>query len=311
MNENIFIFVIAFNEDELLTTVTSAYLTANDPEKIFFGIYEQRTDDDFVDLTDYENVKKVECKYEFPRGTGIARLNAFMLHNNEKYCMYIDSHTLFDFDWDLKIKSQLNGLREEYDKPFISHTIPNWTRDKDGVIHRTLNENSSILKQIAVKRKQGMYYEMVGEAFTESFKEHYLCSGMYAFGYMDAFKECMPDPRTFFYGEEQLLALRLSTRGWRIFSFKETYLFHKGIDQDELDQRILTDEKFWRTITDGDDYLNAFANSDLEHKSDPLVGVTYDILSGKELGYWGAPDLLSYIQYIDNLGFDYRALSTI
>ena len=131
MNENIFIFVIAFNEDELLTTVTSAYLMANDPEKIFFGIYEQRTDDDFVDLTDYENVKKVECKYEFPRGTGIARLNAFMLHNNEKYCMYIDSHTLFDFDWDLKIKSQLNSLREEYDKPFISHTIPNWTRDKD------------------------------------------------------------------------------------------------------------------------------------------------------------------------------------
>ena len=39
------------------------------------------------------------------------------------------------------------------------------------------------------------------------------------------------------------------------------------------------------TITDGDDYLNAFANSDLEHKNYPLVGVSYDILSGRELGY--------------------------
>ncbi|MEI7675081.1 MAG: GlcNAc-transferase family protein, partial [bacterium] len=171
--------------------------------------------------------------------------------------------------------------------------------------------NPSILKQIAVERKDGLYYEMVGETFTENFKEHYLCSGMYAFGYMDAFKECMPDPRTFFYGEEQLLALRLSTRCWRIFSFQETYLFHKGmVVEEELIERIRTDKKFWRTITDSDDYLTAFSNSDLEHKNDPLSGVTYDILSGKELGYWGAPDLLSYIQYVDKLGFDYRALSS-
>ena len=40
-------------------------------------------------------------------------------------------------------------------------------------------------------------------------------------------------------------------------------------------------------------------------------GVTYDILSGKELGYWGAPDQNSYEEYINKLGFDYRSLNEI
>jgi hypothetical protein len=311
MNDNIFVFVIAFNEDELLTTVESAYLNASDPEKLFFGIYEQRTDDDFIDLSNYKNVKKVECKYEYPRGTGIARLNAFMLHNNEHYCMYIDSHTIFDVDWDLELKSQINQLKKVYDKPFISQELPNWSRDKDGNIKRELNFNPSILKANKKIIDKQLHYVMSGESFKEKFKEHYLCSGMYAFGYMDAFKICMPDPRTFFYGEEQLLAIRLSTRGWRIFAFNETYLYHKGINELELQEKKLNDTKFWRNISNRDDYFKSFGDSDLEYINIPASGASYSILSGQELGYWGAPDLLSYEEYIKNLGFDYRTFNRI
>jgi GT2 family glycosyltransferase len=149
---------------------------------------------------------------------------------------------------------------------------------------------------------------MYSEGFPDEikFKEYFLCSGQFAFGEMQAFKECLPDPRTFFYGEEQLLAIRLSTRGWRIFSSNTNVLHHKGVTEEDWQE-----VNFWRAITKRNDYHDAFANSDLEFYNKPLTGVTYDILSGKELGYWGAPDQDSYEQYIGKLGFDYRSLNEI
>jgi hypothetical protein len=305
MNDNIFVFVIAFNEEELLLTVEDAYAKAHEPEKLFFGIYEQRTDYDFVDLSSYKNVKKVESQYKYPRGTGIARMNAFMLNNGEHYCMYIDSHTLFKQDWDKTVKDQFKELKEQYDKPFISHVVQGWRRDKNNNIEIIGVWNPSTLIPVSVKRYQGLYYEMSSETFdsTLKFKEHYLCSGMYAFGEMQAFKECMPDPRTFFYGEEQLLSIRLSTRGWRIFATSEAPLLSKGVT---IKDWVKSD--FWRSISRDLEYQALFEHSDLEIQNYPEQGASFEILSGAELGYWGAPDQESYEEYIDNLNFDYRDL---
>jgi hypothetical protein len=308
MNNTLFVFVISFNEEELLTTIESAYSNASEPEKLFFGIYEQRTDDNFVDLTSYKNIKKVECKYEFPRGTGIARLNAFMLNNNEDYCMYVDSHTLFDPGWDVELKNQFKNLKNYYEKPFISYNIDYWYRDNDGNIVQRYTFNPTILLPISVTRPSGIHFEMYSEGFPDEikFKEYFLCSGQFAFGEMQAFKECLPDPRIFFYGEEQLLAIRLSTRGWRIFASNTNVLHHKGVTEEDW-QGV----NFWRAIAGREDCRDAFRDSDLEFFTKPLTGITYDILSGKELGYWGAPDQNSYEQYIEKLGFDYRSLNEI
>ena len=312
MNNSLFVFVISFNEEELLTTIESAYSNASEPEKLFFGIYEQRTDDDFVDLTSYKNIKKVECKYEFPRGTGIARLNAFMLNNNEDYCMYVDSHTLFDPGWDVELKNQFKELKNYYEKPFISHNVDYWYRNENGNIVQCHRFNPSILLPISVVRGSSIHFEMYSETFPDEikFKEYFLCSGQFAFGEMQAFRECLPDPRIFFYGEEQLLAIRLSTRGWRIFSSNTNVLHHAGVTEENM-QKIHSNNLHWRAIVRGNDYHDAFINSDLEFFTKPLAGVTYDILSGKELGYWGAPDQNSYEEYINKLGFDYRSLNEI
>jgi hypothetical protein len=305
MNDNIFVYVISFNEEELLLTVEDAYAKAHEPEKLFFGIYEQRTDYNFVDLSSYKNVKKVESQYKYPRGTGIARMNAFMLNNGEHYCMYIDSHTLFKQDWDLMVKEQFKELKQQYDKPFISHVLQGWRRDKNNSIEILEDWNPSTLIAVVARRYQGLYYEMSWESFDRSlrFKEHYLCSGMYAFGEMKAFKECMPDPRTFFYGEEQLLAIRLSTRGWKIFACNESLMLSKGVT---IKDWVKSD--FWRSIARDLEFQTLFEHSDLEIANYPEKGASFEILSGAELGYWGAPDQESYEEYIDNLNFDYRDL---
>lgn len=305
MNDNIFVYVISFNEEELLLTVEDAYAKAREPEKLFFGIYEQRTDYDFVDLSSYKNVKKVESQYKYPRGTGIARANAFMLNNGEDYCMYIDSHTLFKQDWDIMVKGQFKELKEQHDKPFISHVLQGWRRDKNNDIEIIGDWNPSTLVGVTVKRHDGFHYEMSWESFDRNlrFKEHYLCSGMYAFGEMAAFKECLPDPRVFFYGEEQTLAIRLSTRGWKIFSCSEAFMYSKGVTKKDWIK-----SNFWRSVTRGLEYQTLFWYSDLEFAMRPEQGICFNILSGAELGYWGAPDKESYEEYVDKLNFDYRDL---
>lgn len=306
MDNTLFVFVISFNEKELLTTIKSAYDNAYNPENIFFGVYEQRTDGDFVDLSKYKNVKKVEVFYEFPRGTGVARLNSFMLNNNETYCMAVDSHTLFDPDWDTILIKKIKDLKLNYDKPIISYNIDHWTRDKNSniVMHKTFNP--AILKPTTRIENNKHYFEIYSEGFLPDIdhKEYYLSSGQFIFGEMAAFKECMPDPRIFFYGEEQLLALRLCTRGWRIFSLNINVLHHKGVTEEDWEE-----QNYWRAISRTMECHKAFSKSDLEHFMVPLKGITYGILSGKELGYWGAPDINSYEEYIEKLGFDYRKLN--
>jgi len=87
-------------------------------------------------------------------------------------------------------------------------------------------------------------------------------------------------------------------------------LHHAGVTEENM-QEIHSNNLHWRAIATRNDYYDAFINSDLEFFAKPLAGVTYDILSGKELGYWGAPDQNSYEEYIRKLGFDYRRLNEI
>jgi hypothetical protein len=65
---------------------------------------------------------------------------------------------------------------------------------------------------------------------------------------------------------------------------------------------------FWRSISRDLEYQALFEHSDLEIQNYPEKGASFEILSGAELGYWGAPDQESYEEYIDNLNFDYRDL---
>jgi hypothetical protein len=138
---------------------------------------------------------------------------------------------------------------------------------------------------------------VVGEA-----REHYLTSGGFVFTKLELFKEVMPDPRVAFYGEEHILALRASTRGWKFFVVEDSFLYSFGRSESKVDGTNDSWKKIYseplthkKSCVD----FNAFIND----KST----IVKQILDGDVIGYWGSPTKEAYESYIKNLGFDYRS----
>jgi hypothetical protein len=136
----------------------------------------------------------------------------------------------------------------------------------------------------------------------EGEREHYLTSGGFVFSKLDLFKEVMPDPRIAFYGEEHVLALRASARGWKFFSVRDSCLYTFGRNESIVDG---TDDS-WKKI-----HSKSLTNNkpcvDFDASINEKSSIVKQILDGNIIGYWGAPTKEAYEIYIQNLGFDYRS----
>jgi len=292
--ETIFIQTASFNEKEIYNTVRSAFEKAEFPERIYFGLYDQRTDSLFEDLSDIENVTHVKVTCSFARGIGLARLNSMMLHQKQKYCLQIDAHTIFDQDWDSKIIYDYEQLKSITNKPIISYRTKFWERDSDGSV---IFYNSGSHQSLIIDESDSHFYMKTHDCSNAYPIEHYLSSGHFVFTELEFFNDFMPDPKIAFAGEEHSLALRACTRGYKIFVTEDPHLWHMSKNDSD------------RTATDSwNAYSHFKRNFDLDFGtiiSDKSTRIG-KILRGEILGYYGAPDIYSYNEYINKLGFDYR-----
>jgi len=338
--DTIFIPLNGFDEKELLVTVESAVKNSDNPDRLFFGIYEQRTDGKFEDFSEFENVKHVKVLTENLLGTGLARLNAYYLNNGERYCLCVDAHTVFNKGWDTYIVEYLKNLKSYADKPIISYRIPDFIRD----------ENNQIVKMKSIIGNTGQYIQTFGRStlaleleshISESgvsyssivikdvdyenslvhdnddyinkvhtdidrrvsgVVEHYIISGNFLFAETSFLSECVWDPEIFFYGEEEAISLRAVSRGYRIFVPDINYFYHKGKDFDENGFNYEDGEPSWRWLVG----KRSEKFSDNEIKIDDVMNRfssrLHRILSGKEFGYWGASDEESFRYFESKVG---------
>lgn len=292
--KTIFIQTASFNEKEIYNTVRSAYSQAEFPERIYFGLYDQRTNSFFEDFSDITNITHVKVQCSFARGIGLARLNSMMLNQNEDYCLQIDAHTIFDKNWDSKLISDFEKIKLISNKPIISYRTKFWERDKENNI---IFYNSGSHKPLIIDENDPHFYMKTLDEKNEYPIKHYLSSGHFVFTELSSFNDFMPDPKTAFAGEEHTLALRACTRGYDIFVTEDPYIWHLSKSSED---RVSKDA--WGS------YSHVKRNSDLDFGaiiSDKNTRLG-KILRGEILGYYGAPDIESYNEYIYNLGFDYR-----
>lgn len=298
--KTIFIQVASFNEKEIYNTVESAFQNAEHPSRVYFGLYDQRIDDSFSDFSHNPNVIHVKSISNFARGIGIARLSSLMLHADQDYCLQIDGHTLFDKNWDSNLISDFEDLKKITDKPIISYRTKFWERDEnDNIIFYTDSGNPHPL---IIDSSDNHFYMKTDDSPVSYPVEHYLSSGGFVFAELSFFKEFIPDPSIAFAGEEHILALRACTRGYKIYVTKDPYIWHMS---KSLEYRQQKDS--WGS------HSHYERNSDLNFRSllsDSSFRVNH-ILTGQILGYWGAPDIESYNEYIQKLGFDYRTGKSI
>lgn len=295
----IFVFTCGVDEDDIYVTVKSAYENARFPSRIYFGIIDQRTDSKFSNTDSYENVKKVNVDYKYPLGLGLGRLNALMLHENQDYALQIDAHTIFDKNWDVNLLRELSALSVTYEKSAISNRPKWYMKNEIGEIYK----HDTFGEPLVLGNTYGLYESKIITAMAvEGEREHYLTSGGFVFSKLDLFKEVMPDPRIAFYGEEHVLALRASARGWKFFSVRDSCLYTFGRNESIVDG---TDDS-WKKI-----HSKSLTNNkpcvDFDASINEKSSIVKQILDGNIIGYWGAPTKEAYEIYIQNLGFDYRS----
>lgn len=306
---SIFVFMCGINEDDIASTVESAFTNARFPERIYFGVIDQRTDENFADVSEFTNVKKVNISYPYPLGLGLGRLNALMLHEHQDYGLQIDAHTIFDKNWDSLLLSDYRAIALG-DETIVISTRPKWY-NYDEVGQRTLHNTVGSALTIG----NAEYYEMVGKHGKMNYlpdgrfySEHFLTVGGFIFSKLSFFCDVMPDPRIAFYGEEHVLAMRASTRGYQIFAISDSYMYslgkHDDINKHDVVSFANTNE--WKTIEKKGSVTPNTPCIDFDILINNEEGLVKRILNGDILGYWGAPTDEAYNAYIANLGFSYR-----
>ena len=292
--DTIFVAIPALNERFTQVTIQDAYEKAKYPSKVFFGIFNQKTNESkFEDFSEYPNVRCANVSYEEPLGVGLARLACATLHNDEKYFLQIDAHTIFAKDWDSILVENIKELKKYCDKPLISQSI-SWHGEEayfdpeKKYINNFMGEKAYPLSA----REDGLSTHVDEsregeEKIFGKYLEHYLCyAGGGLFGDSKFLYEISYDPFILFCPEQELTALRASTRGYRFFSSDKTVISTLG----KHPENGFTKEKY------PDDRLFTF-NGVLEGKK--IYGnFGYDYLYGKKFGFWGAENKKKYDEYV-------------
>lgn len=119
IKDSIFIPIAACEERFLEQTVRSALANAEDPYKIYFGIFNNilKKEHSLLDnkfLTNNEQIFYVELTTPAPMGTGFARMNASLLQfKNFDYMFQIDAHTFFSKNWDTQLINVFNKIKDQ------------------------------------------------------------------------------------------------------------------------------------------------------------------------------------------------------
>lgn len=235
----IFVSIASYCDDLLWWTVRSAWTTAAHPERLIFGIVEQspaRSADADLNGPWSRQTRYVHVVPKDSRGACWARSVVFSLYAGEDYLLQIDSHSMFEKNWDCRLVGDLEVIsaKHENDKVILSTRPFGFELDERGGARSKVYTKQSLV----LRPKLGVIFKddhpiLPFEAFPSG-KEEPVLGFQIAAGFIftrGTFVEEVPyDPQLYFHGEEQNLAVRAFTRGWDIWHPNGPPLFHQYKD---------------------------------------------------------------------------------
>jgi len=260
------------------------------------------------------------------------------------YVLQIDAHTVFTKDWDLKLIKNFNDISKESGSDRIILTaIPRGNlyydiRDReslfsdDDVFKSDPNTTIDIYNnnyhkfadlpapyintkpQIKFDGWQGNHFtkSMVGFPVTygtenfeaDSYVEVNCIHASLVFFKYELIREVMHDPEDPFHGDQVNYALRLLSRGYKIFAIAKPLLlsldkFAKHKEKNDKPGTVIDPEWNWRSSSP-----SSGLSKDYLDRVQTLADKRYlEIFSGDYLGYWGATDKESLLDAKNKMGF--------
>lgn len=323
LNKKIFVAIPSFQEEDLLNTVDSIFLNASNPSRITVGICNQRVvDGEFESFECYgDYVKVINVRSPIPMGLGFAYSSICHLVEDEEYFMRIDAGTRMKPDWDkVLIESYESVCRHTGNKTIISgqigafyktdeqistdfYTDDLWTFKEgcwfqDFVPHRSEYWIDGLIKQFVdvvwdvSQNKYNSNKEIIDKFIWNDhdknlgFKQICFVNGAFHFSKSQLIRDCPPDPRIVFWGEEHLLGLRAVTRGYEIYELNISVLFTLSKPKSYIEgQGFLNWRNFGKKVFAQDQNI-----------------LSKKILEGKEHGLFGAPNEQLHQQYFGQIG---------
>lgn len=230
-NEKIIIEIAAYRDPELLNTVKSALIQADNPDRVFFAICYQSDD-----LTDYNELKKIKnCRIKYlkeseAKGSCYARYLTQQMIEDEKYLFQIDSHMRFVKHWDSKLIEELLSLNDP--KACISFYPPSCTEEMMSLAldDETFSkpEKGGIMYTNGFRDGNSMFLSNQSRLTDDErlHKNPFTSAGNF-FAFADIHREVLHDPEMYFYGDELPMAIRYYTHGWNNYCGGKSYVYHE------------------------------------------------------------------------------------
>lgn len=231
---SIFVSVASFCDPLLNHTIRDGVNKADHPARICWAVVDQHPHDRGSELRPVLGASSLRYMQIHPvqsRGVCWARSLAGTLFQGEDYLLQIDSHTLFEPGWDSELIKQITELRLRSAKPVISIYPYGFEFVEGQAVPAPVSAPGMLL---VFRTAPGttiaddhltLTMQAIGQPATEAVEGFHLAGGfIFAPG---AFVQELPyDPRLYFHGEEQSLALRAYTHGWDIYHPVHIPLYH-------------------------------------------------------------------------------------
>ena len=240
----IFISIASYQDLLLPVTINSAITNAKFKENIRFGIIDQcKVKLDFSKAKIKDQISYIHIEPKDARGPCWARSLAQALMNDEEYFLQVDSHTVFEKNWDEYLLNYIKTIEKEHKKPVIS-AYPRGFEvvDFEKKVFKKVQEDDHSTHVMVVDSEKSFkdgYFSMQKGLPTKSKQIYkgFLISAGFLFSSRKMVEEVPYDPNLYFEGEETTLALRLFTNGFDIFHIPRIPLFHCYVDYSNVTKR--------------------------------------------------------------------------
>lgn len=293
----IFVNIVSYRDPLLWDTINSCLDNCSDPGRLHFGIVDQ-SDSEYDIQKHYarDQITYFHMSPKYSRGPCWARSMAYSFYNGQDYFLQVDSHTVFDKNWDTKLLNTLAECQKENIKSILSSYPPEFQFVDDTVVKNSTVGIVTIFrpKDDAAITEENPSFSFKGYTVrgTDPVKGFHIAGG-FIFGPAEFISQVPYDPAMYFLGEEQNLAVRAWTSGWDIYQTSDIPVYH------------LYHTKTKRPLHwDKDDDLNRPVRwYELQKKSRQRLADL--VFQRKNLGIYGLGTVRSIQDFAEFSGIDY------
>jgi len=235
--KTIFVSIASYRDDQCHKTIKDMYEKAEDPSRIYVGVYQQHGEKELdclhtLDQYDFVYLSNIRIKrVHFSEGKGpcVARYECSQMFDHEDYFFQLDAHTRFIQHWDTVMLSEADNASKQvnHEKVVLSHYPLEYHVEDDSIP----KDHTEVTTQFCngMYNSDGIIQPMCGIVKKpELYNEVPFSAGgmMWGPGSMIYDVPYDPDLPFLFHGEELLYSIRLHAKGYRMYGPKINTVFH-------------------------------------------------------------------------------------